>query len=135
MRGGKRRAKKERAPFLRGLPVIRGSWPRPYSSSNPSALASLRVLPEGKLVSSYFFLVFFAGFFFAGMAFLRIGLDFLARFVAVLLTGIGPPLGWDAAGKAPFLMGRSHFSRRSPAIIETCYLKRKGYGAEFRKKF
>jgi hypothetical protein len=61
-------------------------------------------LPEGKLVSGYFFLVFFAGFFFAGMAFLRIGLDFLARFVAFLLTGIGPPLGWDAAGQAPFLM-------------------------------
>ena len=62
-------------------------------------------MPEGKLVSGYFFLVFFAGFFFAGMAFLRIGLDFLARFVAFRLTGIGPPLGWDAAGKAPFLMG------------------------------
>jgi Zn-dependent membrane protease YugP len=93
-------------------------------------------LPEGKLVSGYFFfVVFFAGFFFAGMAFLRIGLDFVARFVAFRLTGIGPPLGWDAAGKAPFLMGRSHFSRRSPAIIETCYLKRKRFGAKFRKKF
>jgi hypothetical protein len=36
--------------------------------------------------------VFFAGFFFAGMAFLRIGLDFAARLVAFFLTGIGPPL-------------------------------------------
>jgi hypothetical protein len=92
-------------------------------------------LSEGKLVSGYFFLVFLAGFFFAGMAFLRIGLDFLARFVAFRLTGIGPPLGWDAAGKAPFLMGRSHFSRRSPAIIETCYLKRKRQEQNLERNF
>jgi hypothetical protein len=99
-----RQAAKRKAPSLsRGLPVVRGSKPHLIPAAFLAALASLRGLPEGKLVSGYFFLVvFFAGFFFAGMAFLRIGLDLVvARVVAFFVTGIGPPLELDAAGKAP----------------------------------
>jgi hypothetical protein len=47
--------------------------------------------------------VFFAGFFFTGMAFFIIGLDLAARLGAFFFTGIGPPLEvWMLLEKHPF---------------------------------
>ena len=90
-RARKQAPDKERAPSFEGaLPCCEAFQPRLIPAAILAALASLRGIgPKVNSLSSYFFLVFLAAFFFAILLF-RIGLDLVAFLARIFfLTGIG----------------------------------------------
>ncbi len=125
-RGARARAskwsKKERAPSFKGaLPCCEVFRPRLIPAANLAALASLRVIgPEVNSLSSYFFLVFLAAFFFF-ICPLRIGLDLVAFLALRFITGIGTSAPRLPLDKRPLLIRGRLVSHEFEAIIETCY--------------
>ena len=113
---------KERAPSFKGaLPCCEVFQPRLIPAANLAALASLRVCgPEVNSLSSYFFLVFLAAFFFFIIP-LRIGLDLVAFLALRIFTGIGTSAPRLPLDKRPLLIREGLVPHEFDAIIETCY--------------
>jgi hypothetical protein len=113
---------KERAPFFKGaLPCCEVFRPRLIPAANLAALASPRTFgPEVNSLSSYFFLVFLAAFFFF-ICPLRIGLDLVAFLALRFITGIGTSAPRLPLDKRPLLIRERLVPHEFEAIIETCY--------------
>ena len=118
---------KERAPSFKGaLPCCEVFQPRLIPAANLAALASLRAFgPEVNSLSSYFFLVFLAAFFFFIFP-LRIGLDLVAFLALRFITGIGTSAPRLPLDKRPLLIREGLVPHEFEAIIETCYSRIKG---------
>jgi hypothetical protein len=123
----KRNVEKERAPSFKGaLPCCEVFRPRLIPAANLAALASPRTFgPEVNSLSSYFFLVFLAAFFFF-ICPLRMGLDLVAFLALRFITGIGTSAPRLPLDKRPLLIREGLVPHEFEAIIETCYSRIKG---------